>query len=133
MMFELGSWSASTSPNRSPSPIRYAQVRRRNQQQKTAYGTTSLRQRSRSPSPARLQEVCERDGLAEDEMGMFLYNFNHRGLDKVEEYRIRIRGFVRNVTVCPFCCSATRVRDLFVSVFFVIEVIRSQCYKYEIK
>lgn len=71
-MFELGSWSTSTSPNRSPSPIRYSQVCRRNQQQKSSYGTTSLRQRSRSPSPARLQEMCERDRLAEEEMGMFI-------------------------------------------------------------
>lgn len=38
--------------------------------QSSAYGTTSLCQRSRSPSPARLQEMRERERLAMDgEMG----------------------------------------------------------------
>lgn len=44
----IGTWSASTSPARSPSPSRvcyYPNTRRRR------YGTTSLEQRSRSPSP----------------------------------------------------------------------------------
>nr|XP_014290084.1 voltage-dependent calcium channel type A subunit alpha-1 isoform X17 [Halyomorpha halys] len=43
-----GSWSASTSPARSPSPGRYEHQPRRVGAQ---YGTTSLEQRSRSPSP----------------------------------------------------------------------------------
>lgn len=42
-MFVIGSWSASTSPARSPSP---SHVHRHG-----TYGTTSLEQRSRSPSP----------------------------------------------------------------------------------
>ncbi|XP_037036940.1 voltage-dependent calcium channel type A subunit alpha-1 isoform X2 [Bradysia coprophila] len=70
--FPRGSWSASTSPARSPSPNRYphggGNHRRRNYLQNPAYGTTSLCQRSRSPSPARLLEIRERDRLA-DEMG----------------------------------------------------------------
>lgn len=41
----LGSWSASTSPVRSPSPSRV------HTKQKPSYNTTSLEQRSRSPSP----------------------------------------------------------------------------------
>uniref|UniRef100_A0A1B0AMT8 Uncharacterized protein n=1 Tax=Glossina palpalis gambiensis TaxID=67801 RepID=A0A1B0AMT8_9MUSC len=61
-----GSWSASTSPARSPSPSRYgdhiARTRRPELPYPT-YGTTSLCQRSRSPSPARLQEMRERDRL----------------------------------------------------------------------
>lgn len=58
----LGSWSASTSPARSPSPLRYPHggPHRGKQNQLLAYGTTSLMQRSRSPSPARLQEMRER-------------------------------------------------------------------------
>lgn len=73
----LGSWSASTSPARSPSPTRYGHHggvhhRRRNHLQNPTYGTTSLCQRSRSPSPARLLEMRERDRLAADEMGTLL-------------------------------------------------------------
>lgn len=73
----LGSWSASTSPARSPSPTRYGvhhggHPRRRNPLQNPTYGTTSLCQRSRSPSPARLQEMRERDRLGTDEMGTIL-------------------------------------------------------------
>lgn len=59
-----GSWSASTSPARSPSPTHYdGQVprSRRPELPYPNYGTTSLCQRSRSPSPARLQEMRERD------------------------------------------------------------------------
>lgn len=41
--FETGTWSVSTSPARSPSPRQLRRTRR--------YGTTSLEQRSRSPSP----------------------------------------------------------------------------------
>ncbi|KAJ6636183.1 Voltage-dependent calcium channel type A subunit alpha-1 [Pseudolycoriella hygida] len=70
--FMRGSWSASTSPARSPSPNRYphggGNHRRRNYLQNPARGTTSLCQRSRSPSPARLLDIRERDRLA-DEMG----------------------------------------------------------------
>lgn len=95
----LGSWSASTSPARSPSPTRYGhhpgggngggsssggaaatvvQHRRRNHLQNPTYGTTSLCQRSRSPSPARLQEMRERDRLAAaEEMGTKLQNNAH--------------------------------------------------------
>lgn len=43
-MIVAGSWSASTSPARSPSPHHIHTVR-------GVYGTTSLEQRSRSPSP----------------------------------------------------------------------------------
>lgn len=64
----LGSWSASTSPARSPpSPhSRYSsgvhgsshhRKNPRNHLNYKAYGTTSLMQRSRSPSPARVQEM----------------------------------------------------------------------------
>ncbi|KAL9879783.1 calcium voltage-gated channel subunit cacophony isoform 6-T6 [Glossina fuscipes fuscipes] len=64
--YPRGSWSASTSPARSPSPSRYgdhiARTRRPELPYPT-YGTTSLCQRSRSPSPARLQEMRERDRL----------------------------------------------------------------------
>lgn len=74
----LGSWSASTSPARSPSPARYGahsgghhhhRSSRRCHLQYPQYGTTSLCQRSRSPSPARLQELREKNRLADDEMG----------------------------------------------------------------
>uniref|UniRef100_W8AJD7 Voltage-dependent calcium channel type A subunit alpha-1 n=1 Tax=Ceratitis capitata TaxID=7213 RepID=W8AJD7_CERCA len=61
-----GSWSASTSPARSPSPSRYGghySRSRRTELPFPTYGTTSLCQRSRSPSPARLQEMRERDRL----------------------------------------------------------------------
>lgn len=61
-----GSWSASTSPARSPSPSRYGghlPRTRRPELPYPTYGTTSLCQRSRSPSPARLQEMRERDRL----------------------------------------------------------------------
>lgn len=72
----LGSWSASTSPARSPSPSRYAQGghhrgKQNHLQFSPTYGTTSLCQRSRSPSPARLQEMRERGRLVDDEMGTF--------------------------------------------------------------
>lgn len=62
----IGSWSASTSPARSPSPSRYGghySRSRRTELPFPTYGTTSLCQRSRSPSPARLQEMRERDRL----------------------------------------------------------------------
>lgn len=73
----LGSWSASTSPARSPpSPrSRYPggsathRNNRRNHLNYKAYGTTSLMQRSRSPSPARIQEMRERDRYYRNEMG----------------------------------------------------------------
>ncbi|XP_037914495.1 voltage-dependent calcium channel type A subunit alpha-1 isoform X2 [Hermetia illucens] len=70
--FARGSWSASTSPARSPSPARYGGHYprcRRNHLPYPTYGTTSLCQRSRSPSPARLQEMRERDRLGINEMG----------------------------------------------------------------
>lgn len=64
----LGSWSASTSPARSPSPSRYGHAPRGKPGKYPAeYGTTSLCQRSRSPSPARLQEMRERGRLVYDE------------------------------------------------------------------
>ncbi|XP_031638626.1 voltage-dependent calcium channel type A subunit alpha-1 isoform X5 [Contarinia nasturtii] len=56
--YPRGSWSASTSPARSPSPLRHRG--KQNQFSPTYGGTTSLCQRSRSPSPARLQEMRER-------------------------------------------------------------------------
>ncbi|XP_051864676.1 voltage-dependent calcium channel type A subunit alpha-1 isoform X8 [Drosophila albomicans] len=64
--YPRGSWSASTSPARSPSPSRYGghlSRSKRTQLPYPTYGTTSLCQRSRSPSPARLQEMRERDRL----------------------------------------------------------------------
>ncbi|XP_067640085.1 voltage-dependent calcium channel type A subunit alpha-1 isoform X7 [Eurosta solidaginis] len=64
--YPRGSWSASTSPARSPSPSRYGghyTRSRRTELPFPTYGTTSLCQRSRSPSPARLQEMRERDRL----------------------------------------------------------------------
>ncbi|XP_037808966.1 voltage-dependent calcium channel type A subunit alpha-1 isoform X2 [Lucilia sericata] len=64
--YPRGSWSASTSPARSPSPSRYGghlPRTRRPELPYPTYGTTSLCQRSRSPSPARLQEMRERDRL----------------------------------------------------------------------
>lgn len=94
-----GSWSASTSPARSPSPSRFGHHhsathhgtssshtggsgggahhqqsyggRSRGVPSNAAmYGTTSLCQRSRSPSPARLQEMRERNNRFDhDEMG----------------------------------------------------------------
>ncbi|XP_055846918.1 voltage-dependent calcium channel type A subunit alpha-1 isoform X9 [Episyrphus balteatus] len=72
--YPRGSWSASTSPARSPSPSRFGghlSRSRRNHLPYPTYGTTSLCQRSRSPSPARLQEMRERDrlGIGIDEMG----------------------------------------------------------------
>ncbi|XP_055677358.1 voltage-dependent calcium channel type A subunit alpha-1 isoform X1 [Lutzomyia longipalpis] len=74
--FTRGSWSASTSPARSPSPARYGprgdaahHRSRRNHLQYPTYGTTSLCQRSRSPSPARLKEMRDRYRLLDDEMG----------------------------------------------------------------
>lgn len=67
-----GSWSASTSPARSPSPSRYGGHTRRPELPYPSYGTTSLCQRSRSPSPARLQEMRERDRLGYGiDMGTF--------------------------------------------------------------
>lgn len=67
-----GSWSASTSPARSPSPSRYGGHTRRPELPYPTYGTTSLCQRSRSPSPARLQEMRERDRLGYGiDMGTF--------------------------------------------------------------
>jgi len=70
-----GSWSASTSPARSPSPSRYRihggphpRPNRRYQLQHPSFGTTSLEQRSRSPSPARIQEMRENE-LYRNEMG----------------------------------------------------------------
>uniref|UniRef100_A0A1B0DF71 Uncharacterized protein n=1 Tax=Phlebotomus papatasi TaxID=29031 RepID=A0A1B0DF71_PHLPP len=76
----VGSWSASTSPARSPSPARNGPhgdaAHRRNrrnylqyQYQCPLYGTTNLCQRSRSPSPARLKEMRDRYRLLDDEMG----------------------------------------------------------------
>lgn len=74
----LGSWSASTSPARSPPSPRSRfpgsssthRSSRRNHLNFKAYGTTSLMQRSRSPSPARLQEMREsRERYYRNEMG----------------------------------------------------------------
>ncbi|XP_021704174.1 voltage-dependent calcium channel type A subunit alpha-1-like isoform X8 [Aedes aegypti] len=60
----LGSWSVATSPARSPSPTRLdtqISAHHRYNRRIHPYGTTSLCQRSRSPSPARLQELRERE------------------------------------------------------------------------
>ncbi|XP_070508111.1 voltage-dependent calcium channel type A subunit alpha-1 isoform X7 [Chironomus tepperi] len=76
--FARGSWSASTSPARSPPSPRSRfpggssthRSSRRNHLNYKAYGTTSLIQRSRSPSPARLQEMREsRERYYRNEMG----------------------------------------------------------------
>lgn len=59
-----GSWSVATSPARSPSPTRLdtqISAHHRYNRRIHPYGTTSLCQRSRSPSPARLQELRERE------------------------------------------------------------------------
>lgn len=73
--FSIGSWSASTSPARSPSPAHYrihggqhGRPSRKYQLHHPTFGTTSLEQRSRSPSPARLQEMHDRD-MYRNEMG----------------------------------------------------------------
>uniref|UniRef100_A0A336JZB9 Voltage-dependent calcium channel type A subunit alpha-1 n=1 Tax=Culicoides sonorensis TaxID=179676 RepID=A0A336JZB9_CULSO len=73
--FSRGSWSASTSPARSPSPAHYrshggqhGRPSRKYQLHHPTFGTTSLEQRSRSPSPARVQEMHDRD-LYRNEMG----------------------------------------------------------------
>uniref|UniRef100_A0A182W0Z1 Voltage-dependent calcium channel type A subunit alpha-1 n=1 Tax=Anopheles minimus TaxID=112268 RepID=A0A182W0Z1_9DIPT len=60
----IGSWSVATSPARSPSPSRLdtqISAHHRCNRRIHPYGTTSLGQRSRSPSPARLQEWRERE------------------------------------------------------------------------
>uniref|UniRef100_A0A182SFP1 Secreted protein n=1 Tax=Anopheles maculatus TaxID=74869 RepID=A0A182SFP1_9DIPT len=68
----LGSWSASTSPARSPSPNRFgvhssaqhrsSKDRSKNHLVHQPYDTTILCERSRSPSPAQLlQELRDRD------------------------------------------------------------------------
>lgn len=73
----LGSWSASTSPARSPpSPRSSHRNNRRNHLNYKAYGTTSLMQRSRSPSPARIQEMRERDRYYRNEMGTNMIYFS---------------------------------------------------------
>ena len=70
-----GSWSAATSPAHSPSPSRYdSQISAHHKCNRRIhpYGTTSLCQRSRSPSPARLQELRERERERyHEEFGMF--------------------------------------------------------------
>lgn len=73
--FSIGSWSASTSPARSPSPAHYrihggqhGRPSRKYQLHHPTFGTTSLEQRSRSPSPARLQEMHDRE-MYRNEMG----------------------------------------------------------------
>ncbi|XP_055550028.1 voltage-dependent calcium channel type A subunit alpha-1-like isoform X8 [Wyeomyia smithii] len=61
---DTGSWSVATSPARSPSPTRLdtqISAHHRYNRRIHPYGTTSLCQRSRSPSPARLQELRERE------------------------------------------------------------------------
>lgn len=81
----LGSWSASTSPARSPSPLRYPHGHHRGKQShfSPTYGTTSLCQRSRSPSPARLQEMRERGRLA-DKIGTIYIFFKEEKNRKSE-------------------------------------------------
>ncbi|XP_040175650.1 voltage-dependent calcium channel type A subunit alpha-1-like isoform X2 [Anopheles arabiensis] len=62
--YHRGSWSVATSPARSPSPSRLdtqISAHHRCNRRIHPYGTTSLGQRSRSPSPARLQEWRERE------------------------------------------------------------------------
>ncbi|KAJ6638739.1 Voltage-dependent calcium channel type A subunit alpha-1, partial [Pseudolycoriella hygida] len=62
-----GSWSASTSPARSPSPIRYPHSNGHHRKRNRKFGTTSLCQKSRSPSPDQLLELHEIDRLREME------------------------------------------------------------------
>ncbi|XP_038116916.1 voltage-dependent calcium channel type A subunit alpha-1 isoform X2 [Culex quinquefasciatus] len=62
--YDRGSWSVATSPAHSPSPTRLdtqISAHHRYNRRIHPYGTTSLCQRSRSPSPARLQELRERE------------------------------------------------------------------------
>lgn len=116
----LGSWSASTSPARSPSPTRYGhhgavQQRRRNHLQNPTYGTTSLCQRSRSPSPARLLEMRERDRLAADEMGT----------DHSKAISIFFVGFSSvsnsNRVLFGFCISIQRLPVAFVRTYMLVD------------
>lgn len=88
----LGSWSASTSPARSPSPLRYAHGHHRGKQShfSPTYGTTSLCQRSRSPSPARLQEMRERGRLA-DKFGTIYTFFFKKKEGKEKEKKMRMK------------------------------------------
>lgn len=73
----IGSWSASTSPARSPPSPRFNYPggtvmhpnNRRSHPNSKVFGTTSLMQRSRSPSPARIKEMRERDRYYKNEMG----------------------------------------------------------------
>ncbi|CAO1437735.1 unnamed protein product [Diamesa serratosioi] len=76
--YARGSWSASTSPARSPPSPNHGGVHstshhrnnRRTHLNYRPYGTTSLCQRSRSPSPARVvQEMRERERYLRNEMG----------------------------------------------------------------
>ncbi len=68
----LGSWSASTSPARSPSPIRYSHSNGHHRKRNRKFGTTSLCQKSRSPSPDQLLELHEIDRLRE--MGSYIWS-----------------------------------------------------------
>lgn len=70
----LGSWSASTSPARSPSPIRYSHSNGHHRKRNRKFGTTSLCQKSRSPSPDQLLELHEIDRLRE--MGLLRESFS---------------------------------------------------------
>ncbi|CRL08058.1 CLUMA_CG021016, isoform A [Clunio marinus] len=84
--YNRGSWSASTSPARSPSSPRSRYTNgihssshqrniRQNQLFYKGYGTTSLMQRSRSPSPARVQEMHDRNRYYRNEMGTHSFIF----------------------------------------------------------
>ncbi|XP_055380450.1 voltage-dependent calcium channel type A subunit alpha-1 isoform X7 [Condylostylus longicornis] len=74
--YTRGSWSASTSPARSPSPTHFAGHLPRSKQNQYQhypyYGTTSLYRRSRSPSPTRLQEMHENNRLRANRMGHYV-------------------------------------------------------------
>jgi len=91
----LGSWSASTSPARSPPSPRSRfpggssthRNSRRNHLNYKAYGTTSLIQRSRSPSPARLQEMREsRERYYRNEMGTNMILTSKKILSKTRNF-----------------------------------------------
>ena len=97
----LGSWSASTSPARSPPSPRSRfpggssthRSSRRNHLNYKAYGTTSLMQRSRSPSPARLQEMREsRERYYRNEMGTNMILTSKKILSKTRNFFISFFG-----------------------------------------
>lgn len=80
-----GSWSASSSPAHSPLPNRYDKDSNgRQQEHSMQYGTTSLQQRSRSPSPSELntrqfkgvQQMIDLRAIANDQFLMQSFNIS---------------------------------------------------------